>query len=132
MNLLDDGFRIQFKSHGLDNHHSLIQLGPLGEAKVASKFLRETYSFFNKRIPFKEFSVTDKTFEVRVEDMNHPQFQKFLNIFLEGELIFNPVDYSELANGEVVFEFFQRLCALRSFWIFINDSLCLEERYPLN
>lgn len=113
----EGGFRIYFKSHGLNRAGRFIKLGPLGDRKIASRRFSELLAGLGD-MGLEDFYCDDKCFGVFVEDEMNSTYKDLYSLFKKGE------GYENLSGENLTLSFYLReLAFLRRFWRLIEQSL---------
>lgn len=123
MDIGQDRFEIFFRSHGINRAEKYIQLGPIGDQKVAELRLGQIQHLLQNTFPVSEFSITNKSFALATTKPEHLGFNSFKNIFLKGENQTDIGNFPENALGRTLYFYFQELAAIRKFWIEVQTKL---------
>lgn len=119
----EDGFLLSFKTTGFHDNLDLINLGPIGDRKVASLVLRECIDLFSLVLKHTQLSCSEKAFQVQSEELGHLYLIELRNLFLKGERAERLEQYFEKNQNKTLGFYFRELSVLRSFWIELQGQL---------
>ena len=123
MDLHTDRFEIFFRSHGINRADKYIQLGPVGDQKVAALRMDQVQTLLRSSFPLSEFSSTNKGFAVGTLKPEHLGFKSFRDIFLKGENHTNLENFPDNGLGRTLYFYFHELASIRKFWIEVQTKL---------
>jgi hypothetical protein len=129
-NLSDPGFSwwmrdegqklvIYFKSHAVERGLESIQLGPLGDKRIAEQRLSQSSAVLSKLFPLAEFSVSERVVVISTSVAGHAGFEAFKNMFSSGSNPFAGENYL----GPTLYYFFQELASTRRFWLQVEAEV---------
>jgi hypothetical protein len=118
-----DRFEIFFRSHGINRAQKYIQLGPIGDQKVALLRMGQVQSLLRSSFPMSEFSNSNKGFAVGTLKPEHLGFKSFRDIFLKGENHTSMDNFPDNGLGRTLYFYFHELAAIRKFWIEVQTKL---------
>lgn len=123
MDLQSDRFEIFFRSHGINRADKYIQLGPIGDQKMATLRLGQVQNLIRSSFQVNEFSNTSKGFAIGTLKPDHLGFKSFRDIFLKGDNQTSLESFPENGFGRTLYFYFQELAAIRKFWIELQTKL---------
>lgn len=123
MDLQLDRFEIFFRSHGINRADKYIQLGPIGDQKMASLRMGQVQSLLRSSFPVSEFSNTNKGFAIGSLKPEQLGFKSFRDIFLKGENHTNMENFPDNGLGRTLYFYFHELASIRKFWIEVQTKL---------
>lgn len=115
-------FTLSFKTVGCSEEGESIQLGPIGDRKIASLKLAELERYF----PLSQLNCSEKSFSLSGARSEGPYFDELRKLFLNGETPHQCLQLLGHKNKTLGF-YLSELAILRSFWIDLSDKL--EELY---
>jgi hypothetical protein len=115
-------FTLSFKTVGRNGKGESIQLGPIGDRKIASLMLTELENYF----PLSQLNCPEKSFSLSGARSEGPYFDELRKLFLEGQTPHECLKKLSVKNKTLGF-YLNELAVLRSFWIDLSDKL--EEFY---
>jgi hypothetical protein len=116
-------FEIFYRSHGINRAEKYIQLGPIGDQKMAEFRMGQIQTLLRSSFPLSEFSNTNKGFAVGTNKPEHLGFKSFKDIFLKGENQTSLENFPDNAHGRTLYFYFHELAAIRKFWIEVQTKL---------
>lgn len=128
LDIEQDGFKVYFRSFGVDITESCIKLGPIGDRLVASLRWKQVHDYLSQFISFSEFSIDDASLVIKVDDPKEPHFMKLKELFTFGdsEGLFD--ELRETPSGKTLYYYFLELETVRSFWLKIEEKLAVHIR----
>lgn len=119
----EDGFLLSFKTTGFHDNKDLINLGPIGDRKIASQILRTCESYFSEVLKQTEMSCSEKAFQVQSSEKDHLFLKELRDLFLKGEYPSGLEKFFETKQNKTLGLYFGELAVLRSFWIELQGQL---------
>lgn len=123
MDLGNDRFEIFFRSHGINRADKYIQLGPIGDLRMAALRMGQVQGLLRSSFPVSEFSSTDKGFAIGTLKPEHLGFKSFRDIFVKGENFTNLENFPDNNLGRTLYFYFHELASIRKFWIELQTKL---------
>jgi hypothetical protein len=123
MDLRPERFEIFFRSHGINRADKYIQLGPLGDQKMAALRMGQIQNLLRSSFPLEEFSNTNKGFAIGTLKPDHLGFKSFRDIFLKGDNNTNLENFPDNGLGRTLYFYFHELASIRKFWIEVQTKL---------
>jgi hypothetical protein len=123
MDLEYDRFEVFFRSHGINRMEKYIQLGPIGDQKMAALRMGQVQTLLRSSFPVSEFSSTDKGFAVGTLKPEHLGFKSFRDVFVKGENFTNFENFPDNTLGRTLYFYFHELASIRRFWIEVQSKL---------
>lgn len=124
-------FKIFFRIQSLETHKNLIQLGPIGDLKLAHFCFRGAQALFSQIFPIDQFNLNDKHLLVKTSDAKNKSFHGLVSLFLNGDdhILGEklPVD----AQLRTLHFFFKELALARKFWTVLTGQLIDKFESPL-
>lgn len=111
-------FTLSFKTVGRVGRSESIQLGPIGDRKMASLMLAKLESHF----PLFQLSCSEKAFSLSGARSAGPYFDELRKLFLRGETPHQCLEHLAKKNKTLGF-YLSELAVLRSFWLDLSDKL---------
>lgn len=111
-------FTLSFKTVGRKGEGESIQLGPIGDRKIASLKLAELENYF----PLSQLNCSEKSFSLSGARSEGPYFDELRKLFLSGEVPHQCLKELSEKNKTLGF-YLNELAVLRSFWIDLSDKL---------
>jgi hypothetical protein len=118
-----DRFEIFFRSHGINRADKYIQLGPIGDQKMAALRMGQVQTLLRSSFPVSEFSNSNKGFAIGTLKPEHLGFKSFRDIFLKGENHTNLENFPDNGLGRTLYFYFHELASIRKFWIEVQTKL---------
>jgi len=110
------GFRIFFKSYGIDRASELKRLGPIGDNKIACLRLAKSINILESLFCINDFSCSESCFSISTNDISSKLFRTFRNIFLKGDNEFSFDNFSRASGGRTLYYYLKEIAVLRKFW----------------
>ena len=118
-----DRFEIFFRSHGINRADKYIQLGPIGDQKMAALRMSQVQPLLRNTFPISEFSNTNKGFAIGSLKPEQLGFKSFRDIFLKGENRTTLENFPDNGLGRTLYFYFHELASIRKFWIEVQTKL---------
>jgi len=124
-------FKIYFRIQSLETHRNLIQLGPIGDFKLAQFCFRGAEALFTNLFPLDQFLLTDKHLLVKTTDIKSKSFAAVVALFLNGDdqILGDKVPVN--AGLRTLHLFFKELAQSRKFWNVLTGQLIDKFEAPL-
>lgn len=114
-----NGFRINFKSHKLEQAQKRMKLGPIGDIVVASIRFKKIIEHIKEFLPIQNVSINEKSFVLESYEASNPIIDDLKNLFENGEVDIDSALMCELASTEKLFLI--ELATIRRFWIYLEE-----------
>ena len=118
-----DRFEVFFRSHGINRMEKYIQLGPIGDQKMAALRMGQVQTLLRSSFPVSEFSSTEKGFAIGTLKPEHLGFKSFRDVFVKGENFTNFENFPDNTLGRTLYFYFHELASIRRFWIEVQSKL---------
>jgi hypothetical protein len=123
MEMEDDGFQIFMRYPEKEKNEKMSNLGPLGDPKKAKIAINEIVLRLANLIPIEEFYCSEISFFLRVKDKKNFFFQALKNLFFQGGMEKEIIEYFGPYLGPTQLNFFTEISTIRGFWKKIQEEL---------
>ncbi len=117
-----NSFQIFYNSISVDRASTLIKLGPIGDAKLAARFFMYLENPLRELVELIDFSSEQRSFRVEAKESS-PVFEQLADLFHSGLDIFKLESFEEIKRIPTLFFFLSEICALRKFWLSVEDDV---------
>ena len=118
-----DHLLLHFKSHGIERRQNLLQLGPLGDRRIANARMGQLENWLRSQMNIVEFSSSDVCVSMAVSEGSEEKFSRLKKLFIDGEFLFQRSEFSNESRDQTLFFFLKEMALVRSFWLEIEASL---------
>lgn len=117
-----NAFQIFYNSISVDRASTLIKLGPIGDAKIAARFFMYLEGPLGELVELQDFSSEQRSFRVEARE-DSEVFDQLFELFNSGFDIFSSETFDEVKRVPTLYFFLSEICALRKFWLSVEDDV---------
>ncbi len=128
MDLAGESCNVYFTTNRIDRGRDLINLGPIGDPRIASLKFRESAKIIGELFLVDEFSCSEKFLTIKSLKNRSERFSSFVDIFRTGEFESSLRDQILELGGYDICEYLHGLALARKFWIEISELYLTKYR----
>ncbi|MCK5882296.1 MAG: hypothetical protein KAG61_01300 [Bacteriovoracaceae bacterium] len=126
----DNSFQIFYNSISVDRASTLIKLGPIGDAKIAARFFMYLEGPLRELVQLTDFSSEQRSFRIEAKESSDV-FTQLFELFNSGHDIFSSEIFDEVKRIPTLYFFLSEICALRKFWLSVEDDVGKDSNFVL-